>query len=411
MNFLIIFVIVFFLGLLIFHKKFRKWVRRQLITIKILVNRYFPNFKKSVSHLLQKVAKLLGMYSLVVIIAIVVVIALIILAVIIKQPIFTAIVFILSILTMLIVWMPAGLLLKLFGLTKVVVPRFLKTLVASLAFLGFLLLFWPDLLSFKLLLGLALFGFITFGLVAKVNVLDKIIYPLIVVMLLILSWQYFFPEDFNSSVRYVQSWNKKINAGKRRASLKNETVATTTYAILLQDVSVLYVPNGSQLDVIPKELKQGLLVRVVSDRDTVITYDGQGFIQIQLPNDSGSFVGGGKYLIEAPYIQIASPREVIPERKFFKKKETKKKRSDPGQLNVYPNKVYSWDLEPGEETPWLKVPQTGSYDYSISSNVKSYTVIFSDGTSYRVGRQVPCKKYVMFKVKADTVQTVYVEIN
>lgn len=413
MNGLFWFLLIFsFLLLLIFYKPLREFIGRYLKIFSGLIGKYFPQVKESLTKNLKKVGKIIGAYGLVVTVTVAIVIVLMILALLINQPIFTAIVFLLSIVTLLLVWMPVGLMLRIFG-AKTVVPRPLKTFVVSLAFFGFLLLFWPTLLSFKLLLGLSFLGFITFGLTAKFNVIDKIILPLVVIMLIILAWQHFFPEDFNSTVRYAQSWSKKINAGKRRASLKNETVASTTYALLLKDVSTLYVQNGSQLDVISKELKQGLMVRVVSDKDTVLIYDGMGFMQIQLPNDSGSFVGGGKYLIEAPFIQVTSPREMIPEIDLSEKRKSsndEEQKEMNGYVLLSPGKLHHWLLRPGEETPWLSMPKTRKFSYTIDSNIRKYEVIFADGSRYPSGSSIPHKDYTLFKVKADTVQTVFVEI-
>lgn len=280
-----------------------------------------PVFRNGVVNLVTNIVTILfgvgTIYALVLGAVAVVTLIFTILALIIGSPGFIGLTFVLSISLILLAWLPAGIITKLFG--QGFIPKSLKVFITWIAFIGFLGLVTPGLFSFKVVIGAALIAFIMLGVTVKINVLDKIIYPLVILMVAVLAWQNFFPESYRSNVRYAQSWGKRVEAMKDRGSISNEAEAATTYAIVLKDVSSLYEFSPSSLVEKAVSLKAGQTIKIVDRRDEVTIYDGQGFVQIQLPRKNGSFFGGDKYWIEAEFVEVVSPREVVPERVVAKK--------------------------------------------------------------------------------------------
>jgi hypothetical protein len=230
------------------------------------------------------------------------------------------------------------------------------------------------------------------------------------VMILTVTWKYFFPEDFRSSVRYAQSWSKKINTKKDRGSLNNETDAATTYAAVLKDVSVLYLKNGENLDVVEKGLARGTIVRVVSHKDEVFIYDGQGLIQIQLAKEDGSFIHGSKYWIEAEYVQIASPRDIVAKDDGLLpgriKRENRSELTSMVKDSVFTKGVYYINVN--KETPfYINIASTQNCaKYSLASQTgNGYYVIYDDGSFVYdkpgIFVEFPYKQRPRFKLKSE----------
>ncbi len=74
--------------------------------------------------------------------------------------------------------------------------------------------------------------------------------------------------------------------------------------------------------------------------------------------------------------------------------------------------TYAYNLEANEGSPWLATPDGKKSNLVIHSESYDYTIICSDGTSYKGGKDVlmPPKKKVVFKILAHSKQTVYVTI-
>lgn len=74
--------------------------------------------------------------------------------------------------------------------------------------------------------------------------------------------------------------------------------------------------------------------------------------------------------------------------------------------------TYAYKLEANEGSPWLATPDGKKSNLVIHSESYDYTIICSDGTSYKGGEDVllPPKKKVVFKILAHSKQTVYVTI-
>jgi len=323
------------------------------------------------------------------------------LALIIGNAMFIGITFFLSIILILLAWLPTGIILRVFRVTQTIVPKALKVLVAWIAFVGFLGFIYPEIFSFRAFLGAALVMFIMMGVTAKVNLLDKIIAPLVLIMVLTIGWKHFFPESFRSTVRYAQSVGKRVSTLKDRGSINNETDAATTYAVLLKDVKVLYLQNGTDFDEVNREVSRGTIVRLVSHKNEIIVFDGQGLVEIQMAKESGSYLGGKKYFVEAEYVQIAGPRDIVP--KDDSLLPGKKQQEAPAPTTTYPRDsiftkgIYYIDVK--GVTPYniiIYPSRDGCARYSISSDTYNHQILYSDGEKVQSGpnvivrhRQVP----------------------
>jgi hypothetical protein len=353
----------------------------------------------------------IGVYCLVLSVVAVFALILIIIAFIVGSPVFTGIAFVLALSLILIAWLPAGLILKLFSVNSAVLPAPLKAFVAWVAFVGFMGMVFPDLLAFKTLIGATLVALIFLGIAIKINAMDKIIYPLLLVMCLTLIWQHFFPEDFRSSVRYAQSWSKRVNTLKDRGSIDNETDAATTYAQVLKDVDVLYLPSAASLDAdTSNHLKRGDIVRLVNNKDEVTIYDGQGFVEIQLMNVQGTYFKGPKYWIEAELVQIAAPREIIPEDKSLLSvnTETEMVETISSDIIYLTPGVYNYFMSTGEISKEFHLT-TGHFCINTSNNDQAI-LLYDNSVTLNLWELSKLPSNNEFKIRSLVTQTVTIKV-
>lgn len=313
MDILMILGIIFliFVVVLIFSRDFRDWVIEQLGAIVDLMAVYLP-------IIWQAIIRGLTIYGIAVLIAGLISFILVISAIAIGSPGFTAFAFLTAIGLCLLVWFPAGVILRIFRVNSAIVPPSLKAFIAWTAFIGFVGLLYPDLITFKSLAGVAFFALIAMGLTTKIRVLDKIVFPLVIAMLLAYGWEYFFPENFRTTVRYITSTDQVFGAWKDRRSIENETQAAATYGRLVRDTKVLYAvkiegDTINDLYFINLPLKKDTLVKVLNHKKEVMVFQGQGYIEIQLMNLNGSFAKGSCYWIEADAIRLVTPSELVAE--------------------------------------------------------------------------------------------------
>lgn len=400
---------------LVLSRNFRVWLMDSLRAIGLIIAHYFPALSLWVARVIRTIARIIGGYSLFLLIASGFSLLLIVLALIIAKPGFIAFAFVVSLSLVLLAWLPAGLILKLFRVTSAVVPKAIKTFVAWVAFVGFLGLVMPEftdvnVVSFRVFLGAALVAFIMLGVTAKINLLDKVIAPLVVVMCLALAWQNFFPEDFRSTTRYAKSWSKRVNTAKDRGSINNETDAATTYGITLKDVQVLYqfsADNG--LEEIAYPLAGGTIVKISNHKSEVMELDGQGFVKILLAKENGSFVGGKKYWIEAEFVQIASPREIVSWEESLKEKPS------PAQIAVK-DSLFSpgtYFINVNGETPfYINIISNKTCNrYSLASQTgNGYIIAYDDGQNVYdepgITVTFPNKERPRFKLKSQKQATI-----
>ncbi len=317
---------------------FASFINRQISALGIMLFRMFSRLMVVLRKVYKFSKKAIGVYSIVVLIAAAVSLVMIISSVLIGSPIFTGLAFVISLSLVLICWLPIGGAIKVLseatdyvegnreGEKKNIFPNWIRAFVAWVAFVGFIGLVLPEILTLKSMIGAALIGFIVMGLSSKFNLLDNVVFPLVIIMVLVAAWQQFAPESYRSATRYAKSQSMRFTAGKDRASIKNETEALSTYATLLRDVKCLYLINENQIDQIAVDLQAGEVFRLVNHKENVLLLNGHAFVEIQLANDKNSFVDGNKYYIEAEFVEIVSARNYIADKltSSEKKEELKK---------------------------------------------------------------------------------------
>ncbi len=402
MHLILILLIVALLAALFFSSGFRSWLWRQLTAIWTLIQIYFP-----------VVSRIVRIYYMIILGIAAFAFLLMMISLPFQLSSLTAFAFVLAISAVLLAWLPIGIVLRTLRATSSVIPKILKTFVAYVAFVGFIGLMYPDAISFKTMLGAALVGFICLGVTAKINLLDKIIFPLVIFMCLVAVWKYVSPDGFRSTVRYASSWSKQLNTHKDRGSIRHETDAATTYGIILKDVDILYTLSDAGLSDVTADLAKGTIVKLADHKEEVKIIDGQGFVQIQLAKANKSFVRGKKYWIEAEFVQLASPRDITPEEDIShnaNKAVTVTSQADTIAV-LYPG-ARKFDLVDGKSTGWLTLPKFGKFRYSISSPNYNYKIIFSDGKEYAGGPNtvIPWRERPIFKVIALDNETISVSI-
>lgn len=386
-------------AVMVFVTPVRRFVIGELQALGRILAHYFPALTTWIQNTVSFIVRVVGIYIAILTIVSAVCLLLMMIAIIIGSPGLTGFIFALSLGLIILTWLPAGIVLRLFRINKGVIPKTLKTLIAWTAFIGFLGMVSPDIFSFKAFVGASLVALILMGVTAKMNVLDKLILPLVIVMCLVLGWREFFPEDFRSSKRVLVSVSKKFDTWKDRKSVKNEMDAATTYGIFLKDVKILYGPNLEETQV---DLKRGTIVKLVSHKNEILVIDGQGFVEIQLAKESGNFFKGPKYLIEAEFIQVASSRDIIPEDDSLlpANKELAKTDTEITVLELGTNTFHLPNI--GDETTWLQFPEKIKIKYGIASADYGYKVVYSDGSIYEgsASNTFPDTKHGVFKILA-----------
>jgi hypothetical protein len=228
----------------------------------------------------------------------------------------------------------------------------------------------------------------------KIKKIKSITYPIIISLTILVIWKTILPDNYYSLKRLLGSNEKLFNKNLNKGSFKNEVDALVTYGSLNHDINVLYNAkldedgNITELKEVLIKLKTESLVKIYDIKKSVKPFEGQGFIEIQIQNQNGNFVNGGKYYIEADYIDILSPDEIKNNDK--NKVEEKHPASQPQVQSPYLNsslseelKVGSYEylLKNGEMTGWKKIPGDCIYDIMCYSNSKpSYRIYYSDGT-------------------------------
>jgi len=400
---MIIFIVLalLFVVAFIFSRSFRTWVINEVTAITLLLRHYLPGW-------LANVITIIGWYSFVLICLSLVLGLLLILALLIGSPGFTGFVFVLSLGVLLLAWLPAGLILKGTGINKMLVPQGLKLVIAWIAFVGFLGLVMPEMISFKVFMGAALIALIALGVATKIKVLDKIVFPLVIIMVLVLAWQNFFPDSYRATTRYAQSWSQRVNAVKDRQSVSNEAEAATTYAVLLKDVSILYDFQAAVIQEVKVDLKAGQTLKLVNRRDEVKVYDGQGFAQVQLPKANGSFVGGKKFWVEAEFISVSSPREIIPERVSQNKKTNSKPSESLVSQKVLGQGNHSFRMKAGEISNFKIL----SPRFCVNTNQKDMaTLVYPDGNSINLWQTAVLPSGTEFSLKSLVDQLVIIKVS
>lgn len=407
MNPIILLVILLFIGLLIFSADVRHWISEQLQAIWALLVYYAP----IVGHFLRVV---MTAYSVAILIAAILIFILMALALLVGSPILTGVCTILAICLGLLVWLPAGIIARIFRLSSDVIPVSIKRLVSYTAFFSFLAFTHPEIMSLKFLLGLALVGFIAWGLRSKFDLLAKVCWPITLLIIGVIGYQYFFPENFRATTRHFGSIGTVANAWQDRRSIKNDTWAATTYGRIKDEAPVVYyaffkADTIAGLQEAPNnQLKKGTIVKLVSRKDDVENFDGAGFIQIQLAKSNGSFVGGKKVWIEADRLDDIGTKEQVAG-----EDEEDSNQNNLADVQILEPGTYTYDVKAGQTIGWFAFPDCGRYNYKISSPRYDYAINFSDGTSYPGGRNtwIPEKEHPTLKIRSNSGEFITITVS
>ena len=143
-------------------------------------------------------------------------------------------------------------------------------------------------------------------------------------------------------------------------------------------------------------------MKIGSHKKEIRVIDGQGFIEIQLPDKkTGSFVRAKKYLVEAEYVELASPREVTPEdRDLLRKRGVP---SNEPTLPAYVGGIFSvgdhvLPLQKGQESDWCAIQDGRAYTF-LNNNAIRITLTFEDGSSVNSWEISKWPDKYRFKVK------------
>jgi len=361
-----------FLIAFIFFRTFRNWLITRFQYLWNIITYYVP-------IIWHAIIRRLTIYGIVVLVAVSISFIRVVLAIAIGNPGFTAFAFLTAISLCLIVWFPAGIILRILRVNSAILPPTLKMLVAWTAFVGFVGVLYPEIVTFKVLALASLFGFLSLGVATKINLLDKIIFPLVIAMILVIGWKYFFPEHFRVNTDFAISSSKRLGAWQDRTSRENETQAMATFGRIGEDTEILYIAQIAgdtiqKLDFVDIRLKKDTLVKLFDHKNRVKRYQGQGFIKIQLRNEKkkGTFVNGPVYWIEAYKIRLVTPSELIAE-------------EDPPQPTPAPpaaNIILPDTLYPGVHTFIMEAGATSGPKYAMgqlcakSDNGNQFNLVF-----------------------------------
>lgn len=153
-------------------------------------------------------------------------------------------------------------------------------------------------------------------LTAKIKKIKSFIYPIIIILAISIIWKSILPENYYSLQRLFGSNEKLINKKIDKDSFKNEVDAIVTYARLRKDINVLYTAkidnndNIVELNEVLINLKANSLVKMLQVAQPIKSFQSQGFTQIQIQNQNGTYVNGACYWIEADFIDILNPNEI-----------------------------------------------------------------------------------------------------
>jgi len=355
-----------------------------------------------------------------------VIVALVSFGIIIGSCFITGTCFLIAIGLFLIVWFPHGLILRLVQINDQVFPIGARMFVAWLSFFAFLGVIYPEVLTVKVMLIVVFLSIIMFASASKINVVDKIMIPLVIGLCLVASWKWASPDSFRATARHMITRGMEFNSWQDRTSIEGEANALATYARPNRDVKVLYVPifgedeDGNKviksLSDVMVYLHPDILVKVYNHKNEVMSYQGQGFVEIQLPKETGSFVDGRHYWIEADYIDVVSPSE-LKEELAQSRQSVIQNSSSSRMIPVKVSEVvlgpgeYKYSLKAGEETPVISFQSCGKWHYSISSKTYNHDIVFSD-TTYHDSPSliIPERLDPKFKIRALVAEVVTVKV-
>lgn len=325
------------------------------------------------------------------------------LALMIGNPIFSGIVFLVAITMFFIVWLPLGIVLRIFGANATVVPPAVRSLFALMAFIGFLAVMAPDIFTLKTVLIASLVAVLFATVSSKVDALGKLLMPIVIVMCVLAVWQNVAPDSFRASDRHRKAIGALFTTGNDRGAFRKETRAASTFGKVVIQTPIVYEatinPAGeiTKLTEVAKPQKAGAIVLLYNQKDEVKLFQGQSFTRVVLPNKYGTYVNGEAYWLESNRLDIGTLADFTPFENFRDNSA-----SNNGVVMLALGTQVFHLPNVGDETPMLKYPDCIKLGSKISSADYGYEIEFSELEKYPGGENVfiPKKKNPQFKLRA-----------
>ncbi len=299
------------------------------------------------------------------------------------------------------IWLPAGIILRIFRVKTF--PKSIKALAAWLCFVGFLGVLYPDTISsFKLILLTALAVGIFSGMTVKINALEKLVFPIVVILLIITGIKYIFPDTYRANTGFLKAIGGAENTAADRGSLRIKSYSTATYGHLKKDVRVAYkkklINDIPVLRDINVNLKKDDVFLLVSHKNEIFEYNGQGFVEIRLPKANGSYVGGKKMWVEVDLVEIGSREAIELDPETTSEETIPSSQPEESVTEYWQAGEYPLNLADGEESGWLKISGQ-CLSYTFTNRKATFILTYKDGTIAHSWDGKPWPGKYTFKVK------------
>jgi len=351
-------------------------------------------FRQGVANLVTDITVILfgvtRQYALIAGVTIIVIVSLLFLAIMIGSPIFSGLVFLVAIVCFFVLWLPLGVVLKIFRINNAVVPTPVKAFFSWVAFVGFMAMMTPDVFTLKTTLVASLVAIFILMLTSRFN---KLVLLLVIIMCFFSAWKLIAPDSFRAVDRHRLAISSLFTTANDRAALRKEAKASSTFGRLIKDVRVVYLRNGSQLAEIPVSLPKGTIVLLCDQKRGASIFQGQSFVEVRLPNNYGSYVNSQCYWLESNLLEIGTMASLTPAEKSSEERHVLRDtivRDTIMSVSLGPG-IHKLQLKPGQIIRLRTTPsKDGCGLLSMSSPTYSYQFKF-DGRSWE--HDGPAVKY------------------
>ncbi|HQQ38575.1 MAG TPA: hypothetical protein PK086_03405 [bacterium] len=351
-------------------------------------------FRQGVANLVTDITVILfgvtRQYALIAGVTIIVIVSLLFLAIMIGSPIFSGLVFLVAIVCFFVLWLPLGVVLKIFRINNAVVATPVKAFFSWVAFVGFMAMMTPDVFTLKTTLVASLVAIFILMLTSRFN---KLVLLLVIIMCFFSAWKLIAPDSFRAVDRHRLAISSLFTTANDRAALRKEAKASSTFGRLIKDVRVVYLRNGSQLAEIPVSLPKGTIVLLCDQKRGASIFQGQSFVEVRLPNNYGSYVNSQCYWLESNLLEIGTMASLTPAEKSSEERHVLRDtivRDTIMSVSLGPG-IHKLQLKPGQIIRLRTTPsKDGCGLLSMSSPTYSYQFKF-DGRSWE--HDGPAVKY------------------
>jgi len=351
-------------------------------------------FRQGVANLVTDITVILfgvtRQYALIAGVTIIVIVSLLFLAIMIGSPIFSGLVFLVAIVCFFVLWLPLGVVLKIFRINNAIVPTPVKSFFSWVAFVGFMAMMTPDVFTLKTTLVASLVAIFILMLTSRFN---KLVLLLVIIMCFFSAWKLIAPDSFRAVDRHRLAISSLFTTANDRAALRKEAKASSTFGRLIKDVRVVYLRNGSQLAEIPVSLPKGTIVLLCDQKRGASIFQGQSFVEVRLPNNYGSYVNSQCYWLESNLLEIGTMASLTPAEKSSEERHVLRDtivRDTIMSVSLGPG-IHKLQLKPGQTIRLRTTPsKDGCGLLSMSSPTYSYQFKF-DGRSWE--HDGPAVKY------------------